>query len=285
MKYFWSFLLLMPIFLSTAVFGSNDKKSKFDLDAKTSEVKPGLWVSKFEVSNAMYKEFLMGLIEDGRAAEVARFAPDLSVWEKDLNFNDPYTQYYFKHPAFMEYPVVGVSYEAAVAYCEWLTSRITDAVYSKADGKDAKIRYRFRLPTEAEWELAASIEGKKSSEGYYAGGYAYPRNAKGLYEFNHKLGKGNFAGVLDTKNPKDFEGYMITCPIDAFGPDGRGLYNMSGNVAEIVAEKGISKGGSWADEADACRVEAREAYDVPTAKLGFRFVIEIAKLDQIGAVE
>ena len=285
MKFNWTSLLVIPLFFSLAAMAATEKKPQFDLDEKTVEIKNGLWMSKFEVSNTLYKEFLMGLIEDGRADEVPAFAPDMKVWKEDVNFTNPYTDYYFKHPAFMKYPVVGVSHEAATAFCAWLTTEIGDAVYSKANGKGAKVRYRFRLPTEAEWELGASIEGRKSSEGYYAGGYSYPRDDKGRYLFNHKLGPGNFAGIANGKSPKDYEGYMITCPVDGFREDERGLYNMSGNVSEMVAEYGISKGGSWADEARACVIGAVEAYEKPTAKRGFRFVIEVAKFEEVGYVE
>lgn len=53
----------------------------------------------------------------------------------------------------------------------------------------------------------------------------------------------------------------------------------------MVAEYGISKGGSWADEARACVIGAVEAYEKPTAKRGFRFVIEVAKFEEVGYVE
>lgn len=285
MKTLKNLLLCLPLFVSAAIFNPLKIESDFDLDKVAVEVSSGLWMSKYEVSNTLYKAFLMDVIGEGRADEIPDLAPDVTVWERDLSFNDPYTQYYFKHPAFESYPVVGVSYAAAVEFCNWMTAKYGEHVESKAWAKDVKLRFKFRLPTQAEWEHAASREGKVST-GFYAGGFSYPRDAKGKYLFNHKLGKGNFAGVAGTKNWRDYEGYMITAPVDAgFDPDPKGLYHLSGNVAEMVAEPNIAKGGSWADEAPACYVEAVKTYDAPSALIGFRFVLEKANATEVGLVD
>lgn len=263
-------LLFAPVLLASSWFATVQGPS-YSLDEQAASFSDGVWISKTEVSNQDYKEFLLGLIEDGRAADVPRFAPDLTVWERDLAVNDPYTIHYFKHPAFHKYPVVGISQEAAMAYCEWLTERVGGKVMSKSKSKEDRQTYRFRLPTEAEWMSAAMSPGANSA--YFPGGYTYPRDHKGRFLFNHKLGKGDYAGIV-SKNANDYEGYMITAPVDAFYPDWLGCHNMAGNVAEMVAEAGVAKGGSWIHEANDCRIESKLEYTEPMAWLGFRFVIE-----------
>lgn len=277
MKRIITLFALAPMLLASSwnISGGNPA---YSLDENAAAIGSELWISKFEVSNAQYKEFLLGLVEDGRAADVPKFAPDLSVWERDLSFNDPYTEYYFKHPAFANYPVVGVSHDAAVAFCEWMTERVGGRVGLKAEGKGSKHSYRFRLPSEEEWVAAAMPTG--TNLGFYPGGYAYPRDSKGRFLFNHKLGKGDFAGIAG-RSAKDYEGYMITAPVDAFYEDGIGCHNLAGNVAEMVAEPGIAKGGSWIHEAPDCRIEAKLAYEEPKAWLGFRFVLEKVPADPV----
>jgi gliding motility-associated lipoprotein GldJ len=54
--------------------------------------------------------------------------PDSSVWRKDLAYNEPYVNNYFRHPAYSEYPVVGVTWEQAEAYCAWRTDRVNEQI-------------------------------------------------------------------------------------------------------------------------------------------------------------
>ena len=142
--------------------------------------------------------------------------PDTLVWIRDFgySYNEPMTRNYFSHPAFDDYPVVGVDWKQAKAFCAWRTM-----LWNKYKGETEPNSEEFRLPTETEWEHAA--RGGHELAPYPWGGY-YVRNAKGCLLANFKPGRGNY--------PED--GGQYTVKADAYFPNDYGLYCMAGNVAE-----------------------------------------------------
>lgn len=144
--------------------------------------------------------------------------PDTLVWIRDFSYsyNEPYTRNYFWHPAFDDYPVVGVNWKMATAFCYWRTKLWNTY---RANQRGEVNTEEFRLPTESEWEWAA--RGGKDLAPYPWGGM-YLRNAKGCLLANFKPGRGNY--------PED--GGLYTVKADAYFPNEYGLYNMAGNVAE-----------------------------------------------------
>lgn len=143
--------------------------------------------------------------------------PDTLVWIADFSYsyNEPMTRQYFSHPAFDDYPVVGVSWDQARAFAAWRTNFWNS--YRRANGE--AIVENFRLPTEHEWEYAA--RGGRDMAPYPWGG-PYIRNSKGCILANFKPGRGNY--------PED--GGLYTVRADAYWPNDYGLYNMAGNVSE-----------------------------------------------------
>jgi formylglycine-generating enzyme len=144
--------------------------------------------------------------------------PDTMVWIRDFaySYNEPMTRNYFWHPAFDDYPVVGVNWKMANAFCYWRTQLWN--MY-RAGSKGEVNSEDFRLPTEHEWEYAA--RGNHELAPYPWGGY-YLRNAKGCLLANFKPGRGNY--------PED--GGQYTVRADAYYPNDFGLFNMAGNVSE-----------------------------------------------------
>jgi gliding motility-associated lipoprotein GldK len=141
--------------------------------------------------------------------------PDTLCWIRDFSYsyNEPMTRNYFWHPAFDDYPVVGVNWKTARAFCHWRTQLWNTF---KSDEPNTET---FRLPTEYEWEYAA--RGGKDLAAFPWGAY-YTRNAKGCLLANFKPGRGNY--------PED--GGLYTVKADAYFPNDYGLYCMSGNVSE-----------------------------------------------------
>ena len=143
--------------------------------------------------------------------------PDTLVWVRDFtySYNEPMTRAYFSHPAYDDYPVVGVTWDQANAFSAWRTRYWND--YRK--GSNEPMMDEFRLPTEHEWEYAA--RGGRQLSPYPWGG-PYLRNAKGCLLANFKPGRGNY--------PED--GGFYTVKAQSYWPNDYGLYNMAGNVSE-----------------------------------------------------
>ena len=143
--------------------------------------------------------------------------PDTLAWLSDFAYaqNEPMAQGYFVHPAYNNYPVVGVTWRQARAFTVWRT-RYNDAY---RESKKIPKRLPYQLPSEAEFEYAA--RGGRTGTTYPWGG-PYPRNAKGCLMANFKPGRGNYAD----------DGGAFTVNVKSYFPNDFGLYNIAGNVAE-----------------------------------------------------
>mgnify|MGYP001110130542 CR=1 FL=1 len=141
--------------------------------------------------------------------------PDTLSWVRDFaySYNEPFSRNYFWHPAFDDYPVVGVNWKMAKAFNFWRTE-----LWDSYEGNGVNSE-EFRLPFESEWEYAA--RGGHELAPFPWGGY-YIRNAKGCPLANFKPLRGDYGE----------DGGMMTVVADAYFANDYGLYNMSGNVAE-----------------------------------------------------
>ncbi len=208
--------------------------------------------------------------------------PDTTVWIKDFNYsyNEPMHNDYFSHPAYQDYPVVGISWKQAVAFCNWRTHYKNS--YQKE--KNKPLVNNFRLPTEAEWEYAAR---GGIPAGTYPWGSPYLLNDRGCFLANFKPLRGDYAS--------DQAVYAVEAK--SFLPNDYNLYNMSGNVAEWTEssydpgayeyvsslnpnmslndeKRKVVRGGSWKDVAYFLRVSSRdyEYQDTARSYIGFRTV-------------
>ncbi|MAW64930.1 MAG: gliding motility-associated lipoprotein [Flavobacteriales bacterium] len=152
--------------------------------------------------------------------EVVNVYPDTLAWVHDFTYswNEPMTQMYFWHPVYDHYPVVGVSWKQATAFCIWRTHLMND--FRRNRGKI--IVNDFRLPTEAEWEYASRGNFDQSP---YPWGGPYIRNRRGCFLGNFKPLRGNYVD----------DGGMHSLVVAHYWPNGFGLYDMAGNVSEWTA--------------------------------------------------
>ena len=223
--------------------------------------------------------------------------PDTLAWMHDYaySFNEPYTNDYYSHTAYDDYPVVGVSWKQAVAFTKWRTQEMNKFLRAnKQQGTPD-----FRLPTESEWEYAA--RGGQDLSPYPWGG-PYTRNNKGCFLANFKPLRGNYVA----------DGGLKTVKVASYNPNGYGLYDMSGNVAEWtsnafdesafsyahdmnsdyhynaneddhpVLKRKVIRGGSWKDIAYFIQNSTRtyEYQDTAKCYIGFRCAVDFLGRDK-----
>lgn len=239
----------------TTADGSVDMKA---VNKSLARVADGLYASKYEVTNKLYTTFLNSLKKYAKASLLAVAKIDTLKWLDRQSYNAPYADYYHAHAAYQNYPVVNISYEGAKLFCDWLT----DQYNTDPDRKFKKVR--FRLPSEEEWIIAAQAGN--------SGAYSW----KGKEIDDNGSTTCNFKRESNILNSKDKYTGDITTPVNAYSKNGFGIYNMCGNVAEMIDEKGIVKGGSWRDGPEFLKIESYHKYDgKPQAHIGFRYFMEI----------
>ena len=269
------------------------------------------YLDETEVTNSEYLLFLQ-VTKDVFPPEEEKYKniynsllPDTLVWRSSLGNTELLSESYLRHPAYSDYPVVGVSWIQAVQYCKWRTSAVnlkrlidkgvlsnvlendtirnffdTDLYlenpYKLFDGdstvykrglpdykarkkgaprpakgsftgrqvtsQDGILSQKFRLPTEVEWEYAAkatsgnreynNIRGRKK----YAWDGKFTRDKSKRYKgdqlANFKQRKGSYSGLAGWSE----DGSDIPIKVKSYPPNAFGLYDMSGNVAEWVAD-------------------------------------------------
>lgn len=252
-------LSLISIFLFFN-FTSPTKINVKETQKSFVKVTDQLYASKYEVSNLQYRTFLndLELHHPELAKTTCRIQQEQWVAGENNEYLSPFKELYHSHPAYNDYPVVNISYEAASRYCEWLTEQYNGSPKRKFD------KVKFRLPTEIEWNQAA-YAGNKMKQYAWKGEEVVDK--KGRYMANYyRHDEMNELGV--TK--------LFTTPVQAYMPNECGIYNMSGNVAEMVRGGDLLKGGSWKSEIEEVKIHSKQVFDgVAKPTIGFRVFMEV----------
>jgi formylglycine-generating enzyme required for sulfatase activity len=257
------FLFIVIIVLVTAFI---PKKKKEFLPPGTIKINDTLFVDETEISNISWKEYEFWIKNKygSNSSQHIVTLPDTLVWQEKNSYNEPYVINYLRHPAYRDYPVVGISYEQAVGYCKWRTERVKE--FMCLSKKYGIIEFEYRLPTKWEWEFLSN-----NGVGYFSNN---GMNDKGFASSNHVWEPKN---EIEGKKEYVDDNADVTAPVYSYEKNLFGLFQMIGNVSEMVLEKGISKGGSWRHRLEQCRVGKDILYEKPTAWLGFRCVCVVKK--------
>lgn len=214
--------------------------------------------------------------------------PDESSWVKDFpnSMNEQYTRLYFNHPSYDNHPVVGVSWQQALAFCAWRSDSFRQGI----NLPEGVVVEEFRLPTEAEWEYAARAGDSNRR---------YPWDVmdgqdEACFNANFKPDVGDYTQ----------DGHLITSQVASYAPNAFGLYDMAGNLAEWTSsaysassykevddinpeleykadpsdpetlKRKVVRGGSWKDVARFIQSATRthQQQDAQRSFVGFRCV-------------
>jgi len=284
--------MIAKLFLSSGLFlligtltsfntGDSISLSAKSIQQTMAKVNNDLYVCKYEVSNLEYRMFLT-YMKTKNAMLAEDYKIDSAKWTEKSNYSEPMVKYYHVHAAYNNYPVVNITLEGAKAYCEWLTDQYN------SDEKRKFKKVRFYIPAEEEWMNVANAGNKNKM---YPWDAYYLRNKSGqfLCNFRHVgdefisydaekkeymiISEAKIAGSLSDKA-------MYTAPVNSFEATAPyGIHNMSGNVAEMVTEKGIAKGGSFNSPGFDVRIQSRMNYTGASPEVGFRVFMKIEKHD------
>ena len=284
-----------------------------EIDQSLRQIKGNLYAYETETTNGLYNFFLGYLEEHGQAELLKQCDYDLSGY--DAKTKTSYKEYTspYKAPAnkkdttvrnYKDFPAINVSHGAATVFCQWLTEQ-----YNSGTGKRKFKKVKFRLPTLQEWQIAAlgypkfqswSLEentvevvipadtltdlakGQKSTiqvskEILYPWWPAYksrrkPVNSRNCYLGNFKIPP-HYPHCLPVKPGLD--GWTKMANTASYFPNNMGLFDVVGNVAEMLDEKGKACGGSWNDLPGESTIHSIKSYKKPNDTIGFRVFMEV----------
>lgn len=228
--------------ISLLIITMSFKSKKSDLPPGTIEISTNFYADKTEITNVDWREYMCWnrRIYGETSNEYKITIPDTTVW-KNENLKEVQKSY-FKHPAYANYPMIGIVYEQAEQFCKWRSDRVNEILWIKETGKtydyvknfdykyeDLPKVFEYRLPTKEEW-----IKITKNS------------NVKDLDKETEHL-------TFPARNSKK-----------------KVFYGLNTNVSEMISEKGIAMGGNWktSDNYDDAK------YGEASNTIGFRCVCD-----------
>lgn len=275
----------------------------------TVQVEEGFFIDKWELSNRDYQEYLywLSIVYGNTSTYLDAFPDDSYHWKNEfrqfinedkdwkIDSNNYAPSLLIDSSSYPASPIRYVSYEQIIAYTKWRSDRVFEIMlekkglwtYRSAEETDStnfftikryfngelegikpnfSVPYPYyRLPTKAEWEKYA--QGFNNDEF----GINYENR-----KVKKQLRKGNdlFRCIyFDAKNQTEIQ-YYVPDYVWNYPPNDYGIYGMVGNISEMVAEKGISKGGSFIHKKEECKISNDIPYTKPERWLGFRNVCE-----------
>lgn len=261
-------LLLVPILI--LVYNSFSQEKVYPItqtNKRFVKIDEKLYVDKFEVTVHDYFTFLDEVKKNGRDISILMY--DSTSWRHIINNKSMVEDSYFNKSIYFFYPIIGISNFAAQEFCKWLTEKYN------ADPNRKFYKVVFRLPTEQEFiKVAISIYDTTKS--------LYPWGYQSLY--NRKIKKNcNFLEIDQTKIDLTEKGWHIQelnihpMPesVNSYKPNPYGIYNIVGNVSEMIQEDHYAMGGDYLSSGYNVRINSKKYFREQISTIGFRVYMEI----------
>ncbi|MFT5858598.1 MAG: sulfatase activating formylglycine-generating enzyme [Flavobacteriaceae bacterium] len=246
-------------------------------------------IQRHEVTNLEYRTFIFDLLIEGKKDAFLRATPNQKLWTSALHDSlENLQNEYFSDHKYDDFPVVNISQEGAKMYCNWITLE-TNNTRGSEPMNDA------RIPELLEWTYAALNLGTQQTFPWAGQDLAN----EGVFKANFKLSE--YAGDLDAIEQKtksnrrerttyEYTNGVLISPVDNYAPSESGLYNMSGNVAEMVSTRMlpdsimpnhhdenqiVTCGGSWMSSSENLEIfnERSSNHINGHPSIGFRIVV------------
>lgn len=270
-------LLICIVFIAAQKPPKKNDLGKF-INKRYAPIADTLYADIYECTNMDYREFLFSLKKDGKTDIYNESVWDTLVWRVELSYGEPMMNYYHAHPAYDMYPALGVSYTGINHYCDWLAEQY----HNKEDREYEKVK--FRLPTEEEWLHAA--RGNRLNKPKYPWGGPYIQNKQGQYLARFDCTKSVDENPNVSQKKLDKYGCKTRCStymlanVQSYAPNNFGLFNIVGNVSEMLQEVGKTKGGNWKSSSRQLRIDANNRFKDEAERgttVGFRVFMEVVE--------
>ncbi len=228
-------------------------------DPTVVKINDTLYAGISEVTLYLWKQFLLESQKGTSMNKADRkyIEKDSLYWKSVSKRFGDISSDYFLIPAYNMCPVVGISYEEAVAFCDWITLKV------RSKFKNG-YQYTYRLPSESEWEYIASCDIKADKN---------KKNFMSIYNTSDKI-------ISESDLSREFYRKSYCCNNDIrllsiydSQKNDCGLIHVKGNVSEMVQEKNISKGGSYKQTLFECNLSNKQNYSKSELWLGFRYIL------------
>jgi formylglycine-generating enzyme required for sulfatase activity len=261
-------LFLIPLFILVSYCYAQEKVYPItQTNKRFVKVDEKMYVDKFEVTVNDYVTFLDEAKKKGRDMSILMY--DSNCWRDNVPIKIAEIYYYFNYSSYKNYPIVGISHFAAQEFCKWLTEKYN------ADPKRKFNKVVFRLPTEQEFV--------KVARSTFDTIMIYPWGNASLYNSKREK-KCNFLEIdqnnIDLKENrfeiKDYNDFLsMTEPVYSYQPNPYGVFNIVGNVSEMIQEDHYAMGGDYLSTGYNVRIKSKKYFSTPSSCVGFRVYMEI----------
>jgi hypothetical protein len=269
-----------------------ERTNELELPPGGVRIDTNLYIDETEISNFSYLEFLFWN-KQANNKKYNALLPDTASWVEEDSMI-AYVSYYFRHPAYRDYPIVGISYEQGQEFCKWRSDRvmefilIREGIISRAIGDRSRQTHNLDSMFTIEKYFTGKFYGIQPNP--YLKWYpefALPDTA--TYQKALKLADSvNVNRVYKKKQRKDdFDPLVCNCLENAkkvnwsylgdtsllsvYNRSGNALlYHLRGNARELTDIKGLAFGGSWRDSCRYSEKDLFQHYDSTDAHTGFR---------------